>query len=70
MTLSHNVNDPADVHSLVDAMVLAGGTLLKPPQPGQFGGIFHAHVRDPNGVIWEIAHNPQWGIDVEGTVSL
>ena len=25
---------------------------------------------DPNGVIWEIAHNPNWRINADGTVSL
>ncbi|GAB3616061.1 VOC family protein [Okibacterium endophyticum] len=69
VTLSHNVDSPGDVRSLVDAMATAGGTVLKPPQSGQFGGIFHAHVRDPNGVIWEIAHNPGWHIDSRGDVS-
>jgi len=29
-----------------------------------------AHVADPNGVIWEIAHNPNWRVDEDGTVSL
>lgn len=66
--LSHNVNSPTEVGSLVEAMATAGGTVLKPAQPGQFGGIFHAHVQDPNGVIWEIAHNPGWSIDADGTV--
>jgi hypothetical protein len=42
--------------------------VLKEPQPGDFGGIFH--VRDPNGIIWEITHNPTWHISEDGTVSL
>jgi predicted lactoylglutathione lyase len=69
VTLSHNVGSPAEVKVLVDAMTAAGGTVLKAPQPGQFGGIFHAHVKDPNDVIWEIAHNPGWNVDPEGKVS-
>lgn len=51
-------------------MAAAGGTVLKPPQPGQFGGVFHAHIQDPNGLIWEIAHNPGWRIGPDGTVHL
>jgi catechol 2,3-dioxygenase-like lactoylglutathione lyase family enzyme len=68
-TLSHNVDSRDDARSLVDAMAAAGGTILKAPQDGEFGGIFHAHVQDPNGVIWEIAHNPGWHIDDQGRVS-
>ena len=69
VTLSHNVESPDDVTELVDAMVAAGGTVLKAPQASAFGGIFHAHVQDPNGVIWEIAHNPGWHVDDDGVVS-
>jgi len=70
ITVAHNVDSPGDVATLAAAMAAAGGTVLKPPQPGQFGGIFHAHVQDPNGLIWEIAHNPHWRIEPDGTVKL
>lgn len=69
VTLSHNVESPAEVHALAGSMNAAGGVVLKQPQAGQFGGIFHAHVQDPNGVIWEIAHNPGWHVAADGTVS-
>ncbi|WP_024795753.1 VOC family protein [Tomitella biformata] len=70
VTLSHNVESPAAVATLVTKMADAGGTVLKAPQEGKFGGIFHAHVRDPNGVVWEIAHNPHWRVDADGRVIL
>ena len=69
MTLSHNVDSPAEVHAVVAAMAAAGGTVLKRPQQGAFGGIFHAHVQAPGSIIWEIAHNPGWAILADGTVS-
>ena len=47
-----------------------GGTVRTAPRPGAFGGVFHAHVADPNGVVWEIAHNPGWRVDDDGTVHL
>ncbi len=68
VTLSHNVDSREEVRSVVEAMASGGGTVLKEPQPGEFGGIFHAHVRDPNGIVWEIAHNPGWHVDQDGTV--
>lgn len=70
VTLAHNVDSPEAVTALVDALADAGAEVLKPPQAGAFGGVFHGLVRDPNGVIWEIAHNPTWRVDPDGTVRL
>ncbi|WP_304451461.1 VOC family protein [Nocardiopsis sp. YSL2] len=70
VTLAHNVEDRAGVAATVRAMVDAGGSVLKEPQEGEFGGVFHAHVKDPNGVVWEIAHNPGWRVDEDGNVTL
>ena len=69
VTLSHNVDSRDAVQTTIDQMVAAGATVLKPAQDGAFGGIFHGHVADPNGVIWEIAYNPGWSIATDGTVS-
>lgn len=70
LTLSHNVPEREGVAATLAALEAAGGTILKPAQDGAFGGIFHGHVADPNGVVWEIAHNPGWRIDESGTVIL
>lgn len=70
VTLSHNVDSPDAVRSTVAAMTAAGGLTVKAPQHGRFGGIFHAHVQDPNGIVWEIAHNPGWRINDDGGVEL
>lgn len=70
VTLSHNVGGEAEVRAVVGTMSAAGGTVLVPPRPGPFGGVFHAHVADPNGVVWEIAHNPGWRVGDDGTVHL
>jgi catechol 2,3-dioxygenase-like lactoylglutathione lyase family enzyme len=70
VTLSHNVDSPEAVRSTVDTMTAAGGVVLKEPQRGQFGGIFHAHVQDPNGIVWEVAHNAGWSINDDGEVEL
>lgn len=70
VTLSHNVDGEDEVRAAVAAMTAAGGTVLTDPRQGPFGGVFHAHVADPNGVVWEIAHNPGWRVDDDGTVRL
>ncbi|WOH19766.1 VOC family protein [Paenarthrobacter sp. GOM3] len=68
VALSHNVGSAAEVSATIDALVAAGATVVKPAQAGAFGGIFHGHVKDPNGIVWEIAHNPGWQINDDGTV--
>ncbi|MFW6774941.1 VOC family protein [Nocardioides sp. CPCC 205120] len=69
VTLAHNVGERAEVPEVVAAMVAGGGTVLVEPQEGDFGGVFHAIVEDPNGVVWEVAHNPGWYVDPQGRVS-
>lgn len=69
LTLSHNVGSPAEVDAVVDAAVAAGATLVKTPQRADFGG-YHGHFADPNGVVWEVCHNPGWSVDPDGTVRL
>lgn len=69
VTLAHNVAGPDDVDSMFAAAVAAGATPIKAPQSTSFGG-YHAHVADPNGVIWEICHNPGWQVEPDGTVRL
>jgi catechol 2,3-dioxygenase-like lactoylglutathione lyase family enzyme len=69
LTLSHNVDSPADVDATVRQAVEAGGRLLKSPQTADFGG-YHGHFADPNGVVWEICHNPGWRVDEDGRVHL
>ncbi|WP_106246151.1 VOC family protein [Allonocardiopsis opalescens] len=69
LTLSHNVDGPRQVDAVVDAAVKAGGRLVKSPQQAAFGG-YHGHIADPNGVIWEICHNPGWRVDATGRVAI
>lgn len=68
VTLARNVPDRDSVTETLTAFVAAGGTILKPAQEGAFGGVFHGHAADPNGVIWVIAHNPGWHIADDGSV--
>ncbi|MCU1405204.1 MAG: putative glyoxalase family protein, partial [Glaciihabitans sp.] len=54
---------------VMDSASAAGAAVLKVPQQAVFGG-YHGHFVDPNGIIWEVAHNPGWSVDREGTVHL
>lgn len=57
MTLAHNLSDKAAVDALMAAAEAAGAKILKPPQDVFWGG-YHGYFADPDGHIWEIAHNP------------
>lgn len=69
LTLSHNVASPQEVDAVVDRALKAGARLVKSPKTADFGG-YHGHVADPNGVVWEVCHNPGWSVDEDGTVRL
>jgi predicted lactoylglutathione lyase len=69
VTLSLNVDGPDAVDEVFQTAVAAGATVVKAPVQAAFGG-YHGHFQDPNGIIWEIAHNPGWSVNEAGTVSL
>ncbi|WP_119155208.1 VOC family protein [Caldimonas tepidiphila] len=56
-TLAHNVASPAAVDETLAGAVRAGATLVKPGQPTSWGG-YSGYFADPDGVLWEVAHNP------------
>lgn len=57
INLAHNVKSKEEVSSLVNEAIVAGATVVKPPQKSDWGG-FHAYFRDPDDHLWEIAYNP------------
>jgi catechol 2,3-dioxygenase-like lactoylglutathione lyase family enzyme len=70
VTLAHNVRSRDEVAAVLAAAETAGGMILKPAQDVFWGG-HHGYFRDPDGHVWEVAHNPfsplgprgefQWG---------
>ena len=67
-SLAHNVPGKDAVQPLLDQLVLAGGSLLRPADAPPHGG-FRGYVADPDGHAWEIAWNPSWPIDAVGHVT-
>ena len=65
VTLAMNLDSPADVDDAVSTAASAGGTVLNGPSSLEWG-MYHAHVADPDGHVWEIAHNPDWAIGPDG----
>lgn len=55
--LAHNVESEAEVDAIIDQAVSAGAQLIKPPQKVFWGG-YSGYFKDPDGHLWEVAHNP------------
>ena len=60
-TLAHNVRSEAEVDEVVRQAVDAGATLVKRPQRVSWGG-YAGYFKDPDGHLWEVAHNPQFWV--------
>lgn len=69
VTLALNLGDAAAVDRTIAEFVEAGGALVKPGHHAFWGG-YIGYVADPDGFIWEIAHNPFWTFDVQGNLVL
>lgn len=56
-TVSHNLGSEQEVDQVMALAVGAGATLVKPPQKVFWGG-YSGYFKDPDGHLWEVAHNP------------
>jgi len=66
--LAQNLPSKDEVTALIDRLVSAGGTLLRPADSPPHGG-FRGYVADPDSHAWEIAWNPGFALDAEGNVT-
>ena len=67
--LAYNVRAPEDVAPLLADAERAGGTVVRPAAPADWGGTTGAFA-DPDGYVWEVAHNPAWTLRGDGSVAL
>lgn len=59
-----NLESPDEVDAALAAAVAAGATLLKKGLRTEWGG-YHGMFADPDGHVWEVAHNPGWPIGAD-----
>jgi predicted lactoylglutathione lyase len=67
IALAYNVASEPEVDAVLQAAKVAGGKILKPAQRAFWGG-FYGHFSDPDGHIWEVAHNPGFAFDDHGNI--
>lgn len=63
-SLAHNVASEAEVDAVLQQAVAAGASLVKPGQKVFWGG-YSGYFADPDGYLWEVAHNPHFWVGPE-----
>lgn len=69
VTLAHNCRSEAEVDTVFAHALACGATAKKQPQKVFWGG-YSGYFADPDGHLWEVAHNPFFPIDEEGRIKL
>ncbi len=69
ITIAINQRSEADVDAVLEQAAAAGGTILKPAERVFWGG-YSGYFADPDGHVWEVALNPDWTINDDGTLTI
>lgn len=67
--LAHNVRSPEEVDAVLAEAERAGATIVRPAARAEWGGYTGAFA-DPDGYVWEVAHNPGWTLAEDGSVRI
>ena len=68
ISLAHNVAEEGQVDSVLNEAARAGATIVKEAQEIFFGR--HGFFADPDGYLWEVAWNPSFPMDADGSIEL
>ncbi|MDD1510169.1 VOC family protein [Pseudomonas sp. CNPSo 3701] len=69
VTLAHNLESPEAVDAAMALAVAAGARQVKAPEKVFWGG-YSGYFADPDGHLWELAHNPFAPLDEAGHMIL
>ena len=67
--LAQNVRAPEEVAVVLAEAEQAGGKIVRPAARAEWGGMSGAFA-DPDGYVWEVAHNPGWTITDDGSIRI
>lgn len=65
--LAYNVRSPEEVTTTLNEAERVGATIVRPAAIADWGGTSGAFA-DPEGYVWEVAHNPYWNLTEDGAV--
>jgi uncharacterized protein len=68
-TLAQNFATEVEVDAAFAQAVSAGATSLKAPEKVFWGG-YSGYFADPDGHVWELAMNPFWPLNDDGSLTL
>ncbi|HVW80485.1 MAG TPA: VOC family protein [Mycobacteriales bacterium] len=69
VALAHNVRSREEVDAILDAARGAGATITKAAEETFYGG-YAGYFADPDGHLWEIAYNPGFTLEADGSLTL
>jgi predicted lactoylglutathione lyase len=69
VTPAYNTRSPEEVDTVIEEARAAGATIGREPGETFWGGYSGVFI-DPGGHPWEVAHNPNWTINDDGSVTL
>jgi catechol 2,3-dioxygenase-like lactoylglutathione lyase family enzyme len=69
IALAHNVRSGAEVDEVLGAAAEAGAVITQPARETLYGG-YAGSFADPDGHIWEIAHNPGFPLADDGAITI
>ncbi|WP_112310245.1 VOC family protein [Pseudogemmobacter bohemicus] len=69
VTLAQNFASEAEVDAAYAAALAAGATALKTPEKVFWGG-YSGYWADADGHVWEVAMNPFWPLNEDGSLTL
>jgi uncharacterized protein len=64
-----NVASAEDVDALIELARRNGAEVVREPSTTFYGG-YAGYFRDPDGHVWEVAHNPGFGLADDGSLIL
>ena len=68
-TLAWNCETPEEVDVAFERGIAAGATLLRKPEPTDYGG-YRGYFADPDGHAWEVVCAPGFGFTADGRLIL
>lgn len=69
MTLAQNFGTEPEVDAAFKLALSCGASPLKAPERVFWGG-YSGYYTDPDGHVWEVAYNPFWPLDPDGSLTL
>ena len=69
VALAMNLPSRDEVDEVLRSAAAAGGQVTKQATATDWGG-YSGYVRDPDGHLWEVAHNPGFPLRDDGSVEL